>query len=556
MTTSGKMLDKPNSPHTLGFEIDGDLLYGIQLSLTKGKPSLNRRYTATLSNSTNVKQLDIAEGLSKHLVVSTLQTHEVIIRPLEIKLKKEKDIDSVLTFQAEPLLPYPIDEAVIDKIVLGPSSEGFALSLFAARKDHLANHLAAWKALDIEPEVVSCTPAALAAFGNLAAPEASNYFILHIGSTSTICCLIKENKLIAAQSFANGRAKLMTALNKDKESLNEDELDLTNINFSNLDPAKTPNLIEASEQLRLEIVRTVYALTKQGKGVDVGNIILTGNVGSLQQFDIFLSKSLSQPIILPIVPEGFDMDVPLFQAHAVAIGCALTALPKYKNQINFRQKDFAYPHPWRRYKKPLAAYVSLSLIVALLFYTASQSYLGYREDMLKTYYADLLAAIHQPYNDFENDLQGKKGGIVVPLKNLSIEDLFIRLNTLDKRIEATPDLFPLLPNLPRVSDILAWLSTHPALQNSGKSDGAIQLNNFSYLMVKRPEQTKKQEKYQVKIELEFSSPTPKQAREFHDALIAPNDFVDPKGEVKWSSNRGSYKTSFFLKDKTRYLSIE
>ena len=56
----------------------------------------------------------------------------------------------------------------------------------------------------------------------------------------------------------------------------------------------------------------------------------------------------------------------------------------------------------------------------------------------------------------------------------------------------------------------------------------------------------------MKVELEFSTATPKLAREFHDALIAPNQIVDPKGEVKWSSNRGKYRTSFFLKDKTLY----
>ena len=60
-------------------------------------------------------------------------------------------------------------------------------------------------------------------------------------------------------------------------------------------------------------------------------------------------------------------------------------------------------------------------------------------------------------------------------------------------------------------------------------------------------------KYQVKVDLEFSTSSPRIAREFHDSLIAPNDLIDPKGEVKWSSNRGKYRTSFYLKDKTQYL---
>jgi type IV pilus assembly protein PilM len=132
-----------------------------------------------------------------------------------------------------------------------------------------------------------------------------------------------------------------------------------------------------------------------------------------------------------------------------------------------------------------------------------------------------------------------------------------RIDYLAKQIEAIPEIFPLQPNIPRVSDLLAWLSEHPQVVSplKEKEEGALsslQIENFIYALTKHPEQGKKDEKYQVKVDLEFSSPTPKQAREFHDALIAPNDLVDPKAEVKWSSNRGKYRTSFFLKDKTSY----
>ena len=105
--------------------------------------------------------------------------------------------------------------------------------------------------------------------------------------------------------------------------------------------------------------------------------------------------------------------------------------------------------------------------------------------------------------------------------------------------------------------VLAWLSQHPtvvSIDEHGNKQTKLQIDNFDYTMLKRPQSGKKQEKYQVKVELEFTSPTPKWAREFHDALIAPNDWIDPKGEIKWNSNRGKYKTSFFLKDKTAYPS--
>jgi type IV pilus assembly protein PilM len=71
-------------------------------------------------------------------------------------------------------------------------------------------------------------------------------------------------------------------------------------------------------------------------------------------------------------------------------------------------------------------------------------------------------------------------------------------------------------------------------------------------MAKRPEQTKKLEKYQVRVELEFSSRNPTDAREFHDALLVPNSFIDAKQGVKWSAAGGKYKAVFFLNDRTPY----
>ena len=86
-------------------------------------------------------------------------------------------------------------------------------------------------------------------------------------------------------------------------------------------------------------------------------------------------------------------------------------------------------------------------------------------------------------------------------------------------------------------------------------EGSLKIDSFSYQMVKRPDITKKGEKYQVKIDLEITAPSAKMAREFHTALNSPNNFVDPKSEVKWSNTRGKYQASFFLKDKTSYPKV-
>src|SRR6185503_3194124 len=129
--------------------------------------------------------------------------------------------------------------------------------------------------------------------------------------------------------------------------------------------------------------------------------------------------------------------------------------------------------------------------------------------------------MNKPYEAFEKEAEKKypprealEEGQTLQLKNLSLEELSDRLSLLQKESQATPDSFPLMPNTPRVSDVLAWLSQHKAVVGNSLDQQPIQIDSFSYTMVKRPDQTKKLEKYQVKVELEFTSPTPKQAREF------------------------------------------
>lgn len=242
----------------------------------------------------------------------------------------------------------------------------------------------------------------------------------------------------------------------------------------------------------------------------------------------------------------------------------MIGLPISESEINFRQSEFAYPHPWKRVQKPLILYFALCLGLAFAFYLFGNAYIHRQEDKLKYEYVDLLDSMKKPYSLFETEfnesLPTNKGTSdtpeVVNVLELSQSDIVQRLDYLDKELTAKPDLFPLLPNTPKVSDVLAWMTklskASDLKEEKETEDNGIQLTSFSYKMMKRPEFNKKKEVYQVKVELEFITSSPKNAREFHDALVTPNDFLDSNNEVKWSSERGKYRISFFLKDKTYY----
>jgi type IV pilus assembly protein PilM len=246
-------------------------------------------------------------------------------------------------------------------------------------------------------------------------------------------------------------------------------------------------------------------------------------------------------------------------AHAVTIGAALTALQGAKEQVNFRQGEFAYPHPWKRLIAPLMLYFLLCVLIAAALYAFGQLSLQAREMELRRQYEQLLATMHKSHDAVEKQvaaklppLEGEEGLLPLSPDELTKEEIDYRVELLDKELKAVPDLFPLEAGIPKVSDLLAWLATHPNVVGKGGDAPLIALEGVSYVVIKRPELNKKQDKYQVKVELDFASTNPTAAREFHDALLAPNTFVDPKSEVKWTTQKGRYKATFLLKDRTLY----
>jgi type IV pilus assembly protein PilM len=170
--------------------------------------------------------------------------------------------------------------------------------------------------------------------------------------------------------------------------------------------------------------------------------------------------------------------------------------------------------------------------------------------------------VNKPHADMERYIltRGRKSATIdeaeiPPIESLSLNDIQLRMEIISKELQSNPDLFPLQPNVPRVSDFLAWLAQHSKVidPEQPESPPLITLESFSYNMIKRPDMTKRQEKYQVKVEMEFDAANSRAAREFHDALLSPNPFIDPKGDVKWmTTSQGKYKATFFLKDKTVY----
>jgi len=518
-----------SSPDSIGLE---QTPHGIKCARLSpcGKSFRLINLSSFQPDSDNVKQLYI-----HHPIITTgLDGKEVLIRPLHLPLVKEKDIEEALAFQAEPLLPYPTDQAYLAYQVVSKSSDSTDLTLFAARKEAVKSHLEPWKSIGVEPEKIACIPSALCEFGSAYISNEKTFLILHLHHQETTCSLIKEGKLWASFASLEGFNLLLDAQIKEgKKSLPQTEAEWKTVEQQN-----SP-LSDALKRLQKEMTKMGFSLAKECKKDSIEGIAVTGEAAAWIGLSQILVHNLNLPLLTcQPIDEHSSQDL---HYYAVPIGLALGSLPNRKQCIDFRQQEFIYPHPWRRLQIPVIGYFLVVLLLTFLFYFFGQQYLHYQESQIKQEYVDLLASIGKSHKDFEMNFAAKNpraydsfDGDIPKVEQLGKEDFAHRLAFLQKELRATPDSFPLFANIPRVTDVLAWLTQHPAvvsIDEEGNKQSKLQIENFSYIMLKRPQQGKKQEKYQVKVELEFTSPTPKMAREFHDALIMPNDWIDPKGEV-------------------------
>jgi len=435
------------------------------------------------------------DNLGEGFLITALETRDVLVKPMEIKLTKKSEIDSVIAFQVEPMIPFPIEHAITDTVTVHRGPKNTLLTLFATQCDTVRRHLDSLQAYGVEPETISCIPHALSCFVAEFFPEHSTTFVLNIGDTSSECILVKDGVLIASRFIGYGSST------------------------------------EKAEIFHKELAKAIISTESQTEEKNVATLIITGNPPDPCLRDI--NKTI-------ITPDNAKF--------ATAIGLAISALAQKKgNSINFRQREFSYPRPWKRIKKPAITFLSACLLLALSLFLCGEALIHNKETRLKRSYIELLTERGKNFKEFEQTM-------LLPIPSpddLSTNDIALRLNSIYKKNEETAEMFQLCPNAPLVSDVLAWLSTHPYILKkddiTGSAEPLISMESMSYTMVKHPDASKKSDPYQVRVDISFTAPTTRQAGEFHDALLEPNAFIDPRIELKWTSSKDRYMASFHLK---------
>lgn len=495
-----------------GISLDGSYMHVACVTLSGNKLKVIKLTTEP------VKPLD------NRAVISCLPSSKLLVRPLEIALTKPKDVDATYRFEAETQLPYPIDSCLLAKVTLSRTKSTTQLALYSALKTDLQAHLDTLKSSEIDPEAVCPKPLALCHFVSHFYSKTGVQIVLDIDYEETSLVLIKDSMLLTARSHPVGLYKLQQVTASDADgnvSINEDHLPFMH------------------EYLR-EVSRILLSFQNSQESREI-SFLFTGPVVQHTILAELIATFLQKEVAT--CPEGYDNKAFSWNevlAYAAPLGATLFKFYESKGQaVNFRQEAFAFSGKWRRLKRELCLYCCLMLALSGSLFIWSQAKIRQQERRLLEKYSSLLVTLERAPQEEE-------------LLALNSTDLTDKLSALEQELSQSKEEMALHPDVPRVCDLFAWLNSHPKVVDAESPDKSLSLESLTYTMVKRPEKGKANEHYQVRVDLEFSSPSATMAREFHDALLAPNAFVDPKHELKWSVHRGHYRASFFLKDRTKY----
>src|ERR1700722_842441 len=264
----------------------------------------------------------------------------------------------------------------------------------------------------------------------------------------------------------------------------------------------------------LEIEKFSVFLKQKGAIDDQTPWLLTGDVGGLAEAlgQIFPGPRLAiQDELIP---------------HAVTIGLALDGLIADGESVQFCQGALTPKRTLFMRKTKTLQYLGFCLGAALLMWTAG-TYAQHKKqnrliENLQSYLSTTVAPhqIEEKLREWENSMRGKKSS------------------------------FAFLPTVPKVSDVLAWLSAHPsfATEEGGQKEG-MEIKSLQYSLVKYPHIGDPSSPYAAQVALEFSSLIPRNARDFHEALLKGDQIVNAKKEVKWQTQNQSYYASFELSNR-------
>jgi len=302
-----------------------------------------------------------------HVVVS-LPAHLISLRTLTLPFNDARKLEKVVPFEIEALLPYPLEEVVVDYQVTDTAAGRTNLLAAAVPRGLVKNYLEQLARAGIDPEAVELDGMALMnlarhLLADSSAPGASaaGSAVLEIGASKTVVCILRRGQAVFVRTILWGGRDVTAALSDACGILPEEaeewkrQAGLLDEGISRLHQKGVSQTIRrALEPFISELVRTIHVFQANEPAEDrapLTEFALYGGGSKLKGLEPYLASELGIPAVTrapkiayprrghPQSGNGTGWD----PAFALGLGLALKgARLAGGSRMNFRKGEFAH----------------------------------------------------------------------------------------------------------------------------------------------------------------------------------------------------------------------
>lgn len=315
-----------------------------------------------------------------------LTSQEVFSRVVKLPGATPEDVNSIIGFEAQQNVPFPIDEVVWDYQIMGASrNDSWDVALVAMKADRLSEVVESVKTGGIIAENVEVAPISLYNAFCYNYPEVSACsLIIDLGARTTNLIFNEEGRLysrsipIGGSAITNAIAKEFTQdfTTAEKLKIDKGSVGLGGAYAEPEDPtaARLAKVIRNTmTRLHAEISRSInYYRTSQG-GTSPKHIFLCGGSASLPYALEFFSEKLQTQVeffdpLRNIVAEKGIIDTGVFSCAAgigEMVGAATRQLKNCPVEINLKPESVVMEQTMAR-RRPLLILAGILLLLSPL----------------------------------------------------------------------------------------------------------------------------------------------------------------------------------------------